>query len=87
MDVRAREITLNMNIAAAEAIASCVSEEELSEDHIIPTPLHPEVYPKEARAVAEHAIKDGVARRKISGEWVEEHTRKLRNFTSVTLPQ
>ncbi|WP_175060204.1 NADP-dependent malic enzyme [Thermococcus sp. 2319x1] len=80
LDVRAREITLNMNIAAAEAIASCVSEEELSEDYIIPTPLHPEVYPKEARAVAEQAIKDGVARRKVSGEWVEKHTRKLREF-------
>lgn len=80
LDVRAREITLNMNIAAAEAIASCVSDEELSEDYIIPTPFHPDVYPKEARAVAEQAVKDGVARRKVSGEWVEEHTRKLREF-------
>ncbi|AHF80988.1 NAD(P)-dependent malic enzyme [Thermococcus paralvinellae] len=80
LDVRASDITLNMNIAAAEAIASCVSDDELSEDYIIPTPLHPDVYPKEARAVAEQAIKDGVARRKVSGEWVEEHTRKLREF-------
>ena len=69
-----------MNIAAAEAIARCVSDEELSEDYIIPTPLHPDVYPKEARAVAEQAIKDGVARRKVSGEWVEEHTVRLRKF-------
>ncbi|ALM75875.1 NAD(P)-dependent malic enzyme [Thermococcus barophilus] len=80
LDVRASDITLNMNIAAAEAISSCVSDDELSEDYIIPTPLHPDVYPKEARAVAEQAIKDGVARRKVSGEWVEEHTRKLREF-------
>ncbi|AEH24864.1 NAD(P)-dependent malic enzyme [Pyrococcus yayanosii] len=80
LDVRARGITLNMNIAAAKAIASCVGEDELSEDYIIPTPLHPDVYPKEARAVAEQAIKDGVARRKVSGKWVEEHTRKLREF-------
>ena len=80
LDVKAREITLNMNIAAAEAIAKCVSDEELSEDYIIPTPLHPDVYPKEARAVAEQAIKDGVARRKVSGEWVEEHTVRLREF-------
>ncbi|MCD6154635.1 MAG: NADP-dependent malic enzyme [Candidatus Verstraetearchaeota archaeon] len=80
LDVRASDITLNMNIAAAEAIASVVSEEELSEDYIIPTPLHPDVYPREARAVAEQAIKDGVARRKVSGEWVEGHTRKLRDF-------
>lgn len=80
LDVKAREITLNMNIAAAKAIAKCVSDEELSEDYIIPTPLHPDVYPKEARAVAEQAIKDGVARRKVSGEWVEEHTVRLREF-------
>ncbi|USH00564.1 NADP-dependent malic enzyme [Thermococcus argininiproducens] len=80
LDVRAKEITLNMNIAAAEAIANVVSDEELSEEYIIPTPLHPEVYPMEARAVAEQAMKDGVARRKISGEWVEEYTRKLRAF-------
>ena len=80
LDVRVRDITLNMNIAAAKAIASCVSDEELSEDYIIPTPFHPDVYPKEARAVAEQAVKDGVARKKVSGEWVEEHTRKLRRF-------
>ncbi|KUK16884.1 NADP-dependent malic enzyme [Thermococcus sibiricus] len=80
LDVRAREITFNMNIAAAEAIANTISEDELFEDYIIPTPLHPEVYPKTARAVAEQAIKDGVARKKVSGEWVEEHIKKLRSF-------
>jgi len=80
LDVKAREITLNMNIAAANAIASCVTEEELNEEYIIPTPFHPDVYPKEARAVAEQAIKDGVARKKVNGEWVEYHTRMLRKF-------
>ncbi|AAL81150.1 NAD-dependent malic enzyme [Pyrococcus furiosus DSM 3638] len=85
LDVRATDITLNMNIAAAEAIASVVSDEELSEDYIIPSPLHPDVYPKEARAVAEQAIRDGVARRKLSGEWVEEHTRKLREFYAALI--
>lgn len=85
LDVRASDITLNMNIAAAEAIASVANEDELSEDYIIPTPLHPDVFPKEARAVAEQAIKDGVAGRKTSGEWVEEHTRKLREFYNVVI--
>ncbi|AFK22564.1 NADP-dependent malic enzyme [Pyrococcus sp. ST04] len=80
LDVRARDITMNMNIAAAEAIASVVGDDELNEDYIIPTPLHPDVYPREARAVAEQAVKDGVARRKVKGEWVEEHTRRLREF-------
>ena len=81
--MRAREITDNMKIAAARAIAECVSDEDLFEDYIIPTPLHLEVYPKEARAVAEQAIKNHVARRKVSGKWVEKHTRILREFYST----
>lgn|GEM_PF-3334007 len=60
-----------------------MSDEDLFEDYIIPTPLHPEVYPKEARAVAEQAIKNHVARRKVSGEWIEKHTRILREFYST----
>ncbi len=74
-----------MKLAAAEAIASVVSDDELGEDYIIPpSPLHPDVFPKEARAVAEAAMKEGVAGgRKVSGEWVEEHTRRLREFYST----
>lgn len=82
LDVKAVAITPGMKLAAAEAIASVVSDDELSEDYIIPSPLHPDVFPKEARAVAEAAMKEGVAGRKVSGEWVEEHTRKLREFYS-----
>lgn len=80
LDVRARTITDTMIIEASKAIASVVSDEELCEEYIIPSPLNPEVYPREARAVAEQAMKEGVARRKVRGEWVEEHTRKLRRF-------
>ncbi|HIP88515.1 MAG TPA: NADP-dependent malic enzyme [Thermococcus paralvinellae] len=80
LDVRARTITDTMIIEASKAIASVVSDEELCEEYIIPSPLNPEVYPREARAVAEQAIKEGVARRKVRGEWVEEHTRELRRF-------
>ncbi len=82
LDVRARDISLGMNIAAAKAIASVLSEDEISEERIIPSPLHPEVYPKEARAVAEEAIREGLARRKIKPEEVEEHVRELREFYS-----
>ncbi len=80
LDVRAKTITDTMIIEAAKAIATVVSDEELSEECIIPSPLNPEVYPREARAVAEQAMKEGVARRKVSGEWIEEHTRRLREF-------
>ena len=85
LDVRARTITDTMIIEAAKAIAGTVEEPE--EERIMPSPLDPEVPPKVARAVAERAMKEGVARKRVSGEWVEEHTRKLREFyESVIAP-
>ncbi len=85
LDVRARTITDTMIIEAAKAIAGTVEEPE--EERIMPSPLDPEVPPKVARAVAERAMKEGVARKKVSGKWVEEHTRKLREFyESVIAP-
>ncbi|WP_461866295.1 NAD(P)-dependent malic enzyme [Thermococcus sp.] len=78
LDVRAKTITDTMIIKAAKAIADAV--EEPSNEHIIPSPLNPEVPPKVARAVAEQAMKEGIARRRVEGEWVEEHTKRLREF-------
>ena len=61
-DVRASDINEEMKMAAANALASLVSEEELSADYIIPTPFDKRVGPAVARAVAEAARKTGVAR-------------------------
>ena len=61
LDVRAREITENMKIAAAEALASLVKEEELDEDHIIVNSFHPDAARTVAKAAADTAVKDGVA--------------------------
>jgi len=49
-----------MKIAAALAIADIVSEEELSADYIIPSPLNRNVAPAVARTVADAAQKSGV---------------------------
>ncbi|HID01135.1 MAG TPA: NADP-dependent malic enzyme, partial [Piscirickettsiaceae bacterium] len=46
LDVRARTITDTMIIEASKAIASVVSDEELCEEYIIPSPLNTEVYPR-----------------------------------------
>ena len=54
LEGRARQITEDMKIAAAEAIASLVSEEELSEDNIIPQPFDPRVAVVVAEAVKKH---------------------------------
>jgi len=51
-----------MKIAAAYAIASLVSDEELNEDYIVPEPFNPKVGKTVAEAVANAAIKSGVAR-------------------------
>lgn len=62
LDCRAKDINDEMNIAAAEAIASLVSEDELRADYIIPAPFDERVAPTVAKAVKEAAIKSGVAR-------------------------
>lgn len=62
LDVRASDITENMKIAAAYAIASLVSDSELNPDYIIPLAFDKRVKDAVASAVAQAAIKDGVAR-------------------------
>lgn len=62
LDVRASDINEEMKIAAARAIASLVSEEELAPDYILPKAFDPRVGKAVAKAVAEAAIKTGVNR-------------------------
>ena len=62
LDVRASSITENMKIAAAYAIAGLVSDEELRADYILPHAFDPRVKDAVAKATAEAAHKDGVAR-------------------------
>lgn len=61
--VRAREITETMKIAAAHAIASIVSEEELRPDYVLPDSFNPRVADAVAGAVAEEAVRLGLNRR------------------------
>ncbi len=62
LDVRASDINDAMKIAAAKAIASLVSDDELAPDYILPQAFDPRVRGVVASAVAEAAIKSGVAR-------------------------
>ena len=61
-DVRASEINEDMKMAAANALAALVSDEELSADYIIPKAFDPRVGKAVAQAVAQAARKTGVAR-------------------------
>ncbi len=79
LDVRAREINLPMKIAAAEALAALAREDVPDEvatayrgarpsygpDYIIPSPFDPRLIARVSAAVAEAAIKTGVARHAI----------------------
>ncbi|MFE8696993.1 NADP-dependent malic enzyme [Cytobacillus sp. FJAT-53684] len=77
LDVRATHINEKMKIAAVEAIASLVTEEELNVDYVIPAPFDSRVAPEVAAAVAKAAMETGVARIKVDPEEIKEKTRKL----------
>lgn len=62
LDARATGITEPMKVAAAKAIASIVTDEELNEEYIIPNPFDDRVAPAVAREVAEEAKRSGIAR-------------------------
>ncbi|MDP8299136.1 MAG: malic enzyme-like NAD(P)-binding protein [Candidatus Tantalella remota] len=76
LDVRARSITMGMKVAAAGALAALARESDIPEavkkayghsfefgpEYLIPTPFDPRIRAWEAKAVAEAAISDGVAR-------------------------
>ena len=64
LDVRAKTITDEMCIAAAQELAKVAEEEGLSEDHIVPTMENTEVFIREAVAVATKAMEQGIARLK-----------------------
>ena len=61
-DVRASDINEEMKMAAAQALAGLISDEELSAEYIIPKAFDKRVGPAVAKAVAEAARKSGVAR-------------------------
>ena len=62
LDVRARDINLEMKLAASHALAGLVSPEELSAAYIIPAAFDKRVGPTVAAAVAQAARDSGVAR-------------------------
>ena len=62
LDVRASDINEAMKVAAANALADLISEDELSADYILPKAFDPRVKDAVAAAVAQAARDSGVAR-------------------------
>lgn len=84
LDVRAKTITDAMVIDAARELAAFAREKGLRREYIIPTMVEWEVYPRVAAKVGQAAIREGVARRKLSAReslssaWAMiEHSRKV----------
>jgi malate dehydrogenase (oxaloacetate-decarboxylating) len=64
LDVRASRANDEMKLAAAHALAALVSDDELSEEYITPSMFDRRVVDAVASAVAEAAVRTGVARRR-----------------------
>ena len=60
--VRASDINEEMKIAAAQAIASIISEEEVSADYIIPNPFDKRIVEEVSKSVSNAAIESGIAK-------------------------
>ncbi|WP_205599222.1 NAD(P)-dependent malic enzyme [Oceanobacillus halotolerans] len=82
LDVRATRINEKMKVAAAEAIASLIKEDELNEDYVIPGPFDSRVAPIVASSVAKAAMESGVARIQIDPDQIAEKTRQLTQIES-----
>jgi len=66
LDVRAKEINEEMQLAAVHAIAGIISEEELTADYVIPDPFDHRVAAYVAAAVANAAMKTNVAQKYVN---------------------
>lgn len=77
LDARATHINEKMKVAAVNAIAGLITEDELSSDYVIPGPFDPRVAPEVAAAVAKAAMETGVARIKVDPQEVKDRTRRL----------
>lgn len=77
LDVHATQINEEMKIAAAIAIAELVHPDELTPDYVIPSPFDSRVASHVAVAVAEAAIKSGVARKKVVSDEIKRKMQLL----------
>jgi malate dehydrogenase (oxaloacetate-decarboxylating) len=77
LDVMATTITDEMCIAAAVELARCAEDKGISEDYLIPTMDEWKVFPREAVAVGQKAIEQGVARIKLTPSQALETAEKI----------
>jgi malate dehydrogenase (oxaloacetate-decarboxylating) len=79
LDVAAKTITDAMCIAAAEELARCAEERELSEERLLPRMDEWEIFPRVAAAVGMKAIEQGVAPAGITKDELFAHASRIIN--------
>jgi malate dehydrogenase (oxaloacetate-decarboxylating) len=77
LDAKAREINMEMKLAAANAIASIVAESDIRSDYIIPKPFDLRVLPTVALAVARAAVETGSAPPDTDLDFIENKARNI----------
>ena len=77
LDSHASNITDEMALAAARALADCVKPEELRPDYVMPRILDFRTAPRIAEAVARAAVETGEARGEVLPGLIAEHTRRF----------
>jgi malate dehydrogenase (oxaloacetate-decarboxylating) len=77
LDVRAKAISDEMCIAAANELAKIAEEKGIDEDRILPSMSDWEVFPREAAAVGAEAVKQGLAGLKLSRREIYERARTI----------
>ncbi len=91
LDVRARTITDEMCIAAANELAKVAEDKGIHEEYIIPNMDEWEVFPREAVAVGRKAVEQGVARFDISApelyKMAEKTIREARDHVGLLMKE
>ena len=85
LDVQAKEINEEMKLAAVQAIAGLIADEELHADYVIPDPFDPRVAAHVAAAVATAAMETGVAQKLMNPEKIKERLLALAEEKRPTL--
>jgi malate dehydrogenase (oxaloacetate-decarboxylating) len=85
LDVQAKEINEEMKLAAVQAIAELIADEELHSDYVIPDPFDRRVAAHVAAAVAIAAMETGVAQKLMNPEKIKERLLALAEEKRPTL--
>jgi len=84
LDVGARKVNDEMKIAAAKSIATVAEERGIDEEHVLPPMDDCELYPREAAAIGEAAIRTNVARLKVRPDEIYEVTKaRLQRYQKI----